>query len=460
MLKGLEINEIKFSQLNSVLRFDSEYFKKEDLSKLELLRKAGTTALRNVASVTDGIHTSIDYDQSGNIKLLSATSPRDNYLDTSRTVFISQKQNELNPRSALREGDVILSTVGTIGNCAVIQSADLPANTDRHVAIIRVTGGFSPYYLSTFLLSKYGRLQTKRETTGNVQPNLFLYKINELLIPLPLPEHKKIVEEKVKQGLECLRQAQHLYEEAEKCLLRCLGITLPKTSNQIVQSIKSLKDSFLTTGRLDAEYYQPQYDNLLDQLNQHLTKRLDNIVKIKKSIEPGSQEYKDKGVPFLRVSDLTKFGLLKPSLHLDPVNYSNVIHPKKNTILLSKDGSVGIAYKTEQNIEVITSGAILHLNIFDKEIDPDYLTLVLNSSVVQMQVQRAVGGSIIQHWKIADIQNTVIPILPKPNQNNISENIRKSFDLRKKAFELFEDARKMVEIQIKNGFKRKDRVFF
>ena len=77
----------------------------------------------------------------------------------------------MNPRTALRKNDVIISTVGTIGNCAVVDESILPANSDRHVGIIRIKNEYSSYVLSTFFLSKFGRIQTMREATGNVKLN-------------------------------------------------------------------------------------------------------------------------------------------------------------------------------------------------------------------------------------------------------------------------------------------------
>jgi restriction endonuclease S subunit len=64
------------------------------------------------------------------------------------------------------------------------------------------------------------------------------------------------------------------------------------------------------------------------------------------------------------------------------------------------------------NADLIISGAILHLTIKNKErILPDYITLVLNSKVVQMQAERDAGSSIILHWRINEIENVVIPIV-------------------------------------------------
>ena len=148
----------------------------------------------------------------------------------------------------------------------------------------------------------------------------------------------------------------------------------------IVSAYKKLSNSFLKSGRLDAEYYQPKYDHLFSELKRFKTKTIKQIATPSKSIEPGSEAYREKGIPFIRVADLSKFGLSEPAVYLDELEFKDTIRPQKDTILLSKDGSVGIAYKVDEPVDVITSGAIVHLNITDKEVLPDYLTLVLNSA--------------------------------------------------------------------------------
>ena len=214
-------------------------------------------------------------------------------------------------------------------------------------------------------------------------------------------------------------------------------------------NIKTLKESFLSTGRLDAEYYQPKYEEMIKHIETFNTERLNAIVSIKKSIEPGSNAYETEGIPFIRVSDVSKFGLSDPDIYLDKSKFGNLgLQPKKDTILLSKDGSVGIAYKVEEDLEVITSGALLHLWVTNKDFLPDYLTLVLNSEVVKMQAERDAGGSIIQHWKPSEIEQVIIPKIPMPTQQQISALIRESFALRKECERLLADAKEMVEREI------------
>lgn len=82
---------------------------------------------------------------------------------------------------------------------------------------------------------------------------------------------------------------------------------------------------------------------------------------------------------------------------------------------------------------------------FKSKIEPEYLTLVINSIAGQMQAERDSGGSIIKHWKPNQVKNILIPILPKLIQQKIASLIQKSHEARRKSKELLEQAKRKVE---------------
>jgi restriction endonuclease S subunit len=181
---------------------------------------------------------------------------------------------------------------------------------------------------------------------------------------------------------------------------------------------------------------------------------LGNLVSIKKSIEPGSDVYSDEGLPFLRVADYNKFGISTPEKKLsdsfckDNATLIDSLKPKKETILFSKDGSVGTAYMLREDADFITSGAILHLTIKDKKVLPEYLTLALNSEVVQQQAERDAGGSIILHWRREEIEHVVVPVVDIKIQHQIAALIEKNFYLCGESKRLLDEAKDMVEREI------------
>ena len=245
-----------------------------------------------------------------------------------------------------------------------------------------------------------------------------------------------------------------LYQEAENLLLSELGIdenVFKVSKNDLVTNTKTFAD-FENSWRLDAEYYQPKYERLISKIQSQPHQTLGSIVNIVKSIEPGSEAYQSTGIPFVRISNMTKFGLSEPDIHLDNEAFNfPLLMPKKDTILLTKDGTVGTAYKVEKDSYFITSGAILHLTITDKKVLPDFLTLVLNSILTKLQSERDAGGSIIQHWKPSEIQQVIVPVLPIDFQQIIIEKIQESFSLKTKSEQLLSLAKRAVEIAIEEG---------
>ncbi|MFM7468258.1 MAG: restriction endonuclease subunit S, partial [Vampirovibrionales bacterium] len=250
--------------------------------------------------------------------------------------------------------------------------------------------------------------------------------------------------------------SKQAYAEAEAVLLEELGLADFTPRNEAV-TIKSFSESFGSTGRLDAEYYQPKYEAILQHVHAVSSKKLIKLVSIQKSIEPGSDHYADEGIPFLRVADLNKTGLNDPQKQLSTTfcreNELTIqkLMPKKDTILFSKDGTVGLAYKLREDKQIITSGAILHLNVLDaEEVLADYLTLVLNSQIVQLQAERDTGGSIIEHWRVSEIENVIIPIIETMQQRRIANLVERSFTLKAQSEALLGIAKRGVELAIES----------
>lgn len=447
-MDGLEATEIKLSDLERTLRVDSEFYQKKNLNLLEKLRTNKLANIEDVAFVSDGNHMKISHRFSDKgIPYYRGQDTSDFFIENSNPIFIDENAyNETTmKRSHLKKGDVLVSIVGTIGNLSLVYS-NQKATCSCKLAILR-SKEILPEVLAIFLKSKYGQNQIEKFTRGAVQMGLILEDMNQLYIPKFSNIFQNYIQNITKTSHEKLKYSKKLYTEAENILLEELGLKDWKPTEKN-KEIKTLKSSFELSGRLDAEYYQPKYNEIEEQIKKYNYNLLTDIVKIKKSIEPGSSAYNDKGIPFIRVSNLSKYAITKTNIKISESLSKNDLKPKKDTILFTKDGSIGIAYKVESDLNIVTSGAILHLNLKTNEVLPDYLTIVLNSLIVQLQAQRDVGGSVIQHWRINEIENVIIPILPLAMQENISQKIRESFKLKETSKQLLETAKLAVEKSI------------
>lgn len=451
-MDGLECNEILFSQLENSFTLGAEYYSKEFVRIVNTVKGMNHTFLSDASRIiTDGDHGSPDYQEEGILYLLSECI-KSGYIDLNKSKRITEEKHKELKRSALHPGDVVVTKTGVnFGISAVIPDDFEECNTIAHVGKITLKKGYNPYIISAFLNSKYGYYQMRRRGLKATRPEMKLVEMQDILIPIfKSDDLGNVIKRAIEQGYELLRKAERKYFDAEKLLLDEIGIDMYSITSGDV-SVKSFAESFESTGRLDAEYYHPKYDRLFSAISKIPHKKLEDIVCITKSIEPGSDAYMEEGIPFIRVSDVSKFEISKPDKYLEPggaydlANY----YLRKNEILFSKDGSVGIAYKVEQDAKMISSSALLHLRIKKpSEVLPDYLTAVLNSEVVQLQAERDAGGSIIKHWKPSEIKKVLIPILAIHRQKEISSKAIQSFELRYKSKQLFKCVKEAMEMAI------------
>ncbi len=453
-MDGLEAVEININSLNKEFRIDAEYFKKDilkyekelleykylkDLGKFLIGPFGSTVTANNYVNNTSNYYIrGLDI---GNFFLKEPEAKIDNLLFSKLNHF------------HVKFEDIFITVVGTIGKVSLITDKNIQAIFSCKSTIFRTN--INPYYLTTFFNTKLGYKLLVRGKRGAIQEGLNLTDLKEIRIPIVNEKFQLKIEELVKLAHQKLEDSKTLYKQSEQLLLKELDLLDFEPSKENI-AIKSFSESFVDSGRLDSEYYQRKYDEIEKRIKQAKYDKLKNIVTINKSIETGSEAYSDNGIEYIRVSNLSKFGISKSSIFI-PQNYFNdkdvlkKLQPKKDTILLSKDGTVGIAYNIKNETNIITSGAILHLKLKNKNILPEYLTLVLNSLIVKMQSQRDAGGSIIKHWKPSEIKEVLIPIIDEVIQTQIEEKVRKSFKLKEESKELLELAKKAVEVAIEEG---------
>ncbi|MBR0257132.1 MAG: restriction endonuclease subunit S, partial [Synergistaceae bacterium] len=399
--------------------------------------------------VTDGTHFTPQYVDDG-LPFLSALNIKKGYIDfEAGCQHITQEQHEILCRRVRpQEGDILMRKIGTGERLACVVPK-LEHEFSIFVSIALIRANISPCYLSAFINSKYGQMQLLRFNKGINQPDLHLEDIRRLLVPLFSDEFYGRITDITLDAQSLRAESESHYTAAQSLLTDSLGHVPQDPRNTATVSFSRA----FSAGRLDAEYFMPKYDALFAHLDILTTRRLGEIVSITKSIEPGSDYYTDEGIPFIRVSDITETGITPPAIRLprNIVPDIEALYPRKDTILLSKDGTVGIAYKVDCDMEAVTSGALLHLRVTCDDVLPDYLALVLNSEFVRLQAERDSNGAIIKHWKPDDIARVVVPVVDQDTQQRISGHVRESFTLRRESQRLISLAVKSVEAAVEYG---------
>ncbi len=387
-------------------------------------------------------------------------------LNEFESFFIKQPQKYCNKIDAniykalsLKKGDVLICR--TNGNPKLVgKSAIVPKDYNYAFAsyLFRVRtkqDKILPTTLVAYLNCSIGRAEIEKYLMVSNQANFSPAKFREIQIPVLGNDIQTWIEKTVYLAFEKLELANFIYSKTNNLLLQELGLKdwKPKHSLSFVRNYNEAKQ----VERIDAEYFQPKYDELAKVIKKYKGGRdtLGNLVSIKKCIEVGSGEYRDKGIPFIRVSNLSPFELTEEK-YISEKQYSELMQhqPKQGEILFSKDATPGIAYHlNDKPLKMIPSGGILRLKLKDNQINEDYLTLVLNSMIVKEQINRDVGGSVILHWRPDQVKETLIPLLSKDKQNKIQQKISESFNLRKESKRLLECAKRAVEMAIEKDEK-------
>ncbi|MFA5780122.1 MAG: restriction endonuclease subunit S [Elusimicrobiota bacterium] len=449
---------IQKSQLESAKRLDAEYYQPEYLANDKIIKNyknsfkfLGNVLKRKNAITGGATPLGADYPKEG-ISFLRVQNVMQNYLDLSDVVYISEKiHNGLLKRSQIKSGDVLLTITGvSYGKSATIPKDFKEGNINQHSVKIEVDETvILPEFLSTFLNTKFGKYQNDRKITGLSRPGLVYTELKNILVPLVSMEKQKEIKKLVENSYDILKQSETLYSQAEELLLEELGLKDYKIEDELscVVDFSEAKD----VHRIDAEYFQPKYEKLISKIKKQNAKMLGDLVSLKKGIEPGADEYQNEGKLFIRVSNLSKQGLIdKDQKYLSDALYNELrknYEPKQNEILLTKDATPGIAYVLKELVEGIVAGGVVRLKV-KEDVEPEYIALCINSLVGQMQIERDAGGSIIIHLKPEQIKNLQIPILPKSVQQKITDLVHKSHDAHKKAKELLSEAKQKVEKMI------------
>ena len=372
-----------------------------------------------------------------------------NYISASDIKYLSPSQNQEILRSQLKKDDVLLTITGSYGKSSVVTDEFVGANINQHSVKMTVRN-IAPYFLSTFLNCKYGYSQSTRHVVGITRPALDYSAIKSFLIPDLDRNFQEIIASYCHQAEKSREDSKQHYNEAQTLLLAELGLADWQPKQQLT-FVKNFSDTERAE-RIDADYFQPKYDEIVNAIKNYSDgwDTLGNLTTLKKCVEVGSKEYLETGIPFARVSNLSPYEITQEKYISEELYAELAEHqPKQGEILLSKDATPGIAYYLREAPEkMIPAGGILRLESKTDKIGNEYLTLVLNSVLTQEQVNRDVGGSVILHWRPDQVAGTVIPILHQEKQTEIEQKVIESFNLRTRAKDLLEHAKRAVEIAI------------
>jgi len=432
---------VKVSELEGQLRLDPEYYHPKYYSAIEHLLVFGQfSELRGIAKIIRGRNPP-KYTNTG-IPVVRAIDLRD--ITNWEDVLFATPSERL---FYLKEGDVLISSIGagSIGKVELFLDTRKAA-TVSEVSVIRASN-YSPAAIATFLRTKYGYLQLERRITGSTgQLHLYPRDIGTVLVPLLNSKIQSELENILSESQKTLLESKHLYLQAERMLLDELrwdelNPSQPKSYAVFLSQAKNIS-------RVDAEHFQPKFEKLLNYIKAVGKTDLlgDGVLFNKRGLQP---TYVEEGnVIVVNSQHLGRYLLnVEATERTDEDFWRNNkrCQLKINDVLVYSTG----AYVGRTNVWLEDSKAIAsnHVNIIrpSKEYNALYLAAYLNSLPGLWQAEMWASGSGQRELYPEDIARFVLYRAPQEVQEKIADLIVQSYQARKKAKALLEEAKRQVE---------------
>lgn len=297
------------------------------------------------------------------------------------------------------KGDILISAAGTLGK-TVIYDGKESYFQDSNIVWLKV----DKKKISNEYLYHYYKVIQWAATEGTTIARLYNGIIYDTQILLPPINEQKIVAEALSDTDALISELEKLIEKKQAIKTATMqqlltGKTrLPEFALREDGTDKGYQDSEL--GQIPEDWLIEPLENFTSFISYGFTNPMPTTVNgpymiTAKDINGGKIQYKEA-----RQTSIEAFNTLLTSKS----------KPKKNDVLLTKDGTLGrLALVEDESICINQSVAVLRPN---QRIIPIFFKLLLESSYYQEQMLENAGGSTIKHIYIT-VVNKMFLALPK-----------------------------------------------
>ena len=463
-----KISIVRLSDVLDEQRLDAEYYLPEYTSLIETLlklqKKEKTTVLllsdrritkKFIKSMIIGRRTEC-YSRKGP-PFIRVSDIRELSVDLSEIAHLNLKiAKNLRGLAKGRPDEVLVSKSGTIASIGVI-----PEEYDQWYLsddLICLRTNINPYYLATFLESRYGKLQILRGKTQQVQMKVSIQNLKRLMVFVPPIDFQLEIERIVKLANEKRKLAREKYQQAEDLIYKTLSLSRKEIEEMGKEKayetyFEEVKSSF----RFDAGYYHPKYFRIVELLKNipFKTAKLESRVEISENtIDPtkaaAHRAATFRYIPIARFEDGGEVieweelrGWQAPSRARKIIKEHDLLVPSlagtfKKIVLVPK----------ELDGELTTTGCFV---VRAKSDHPEFLFLLFRTPLFQRQLERQTTGTIMSAVPKKAFRNLIIPVIPKTKQRPITKYVKDYFELRARARQLIYQAVLKVEEMIQNA---------
>lgn len=445
--------DFKYSLIEGLKRLDAEYYNPKYLDIVKSIRKLNSAKIQELftielgpayASKKIGVKDGISISKIGDV-----TNKR------KITEWELLDENEFLKFGSRRVGhnDILLTLTGDPPDVGKVNmpytefdDPNLEIAFNQRVAKLK-SKYINQYYLYAALSVEYFRIRFEQCAFGIRQRNVSIPDLKSAYVFLADKNEQIEIGNLIREHFRLKKLSDSLYTLATQFLEQELGLDKISFGNQ--QGYIAKYNEIITNNRADADYFQSKYRILEEYIASINTLSLSSICNLQKGYEVGSSAYTDEGPLFIRVSNLTvdgfKTGNSDKYISRETYKKYKEFQPEIEDLLLTKDGTIGVCYVVDEEVEGVISSGIMKLKMKNSDIPKEYLALAINSKICQMQAERECSGALISHWKPEQIRKLRIPILDFDTMLKISDLVVDSKRAKKESQKLLEKAKSRVE---------------
>lgn len=345
------------------------------------------------------------------------------------------------------ENDFVISRLRSyLKEMAVVPNCNYKMAFSTEYLVYRSKQSITASLLLPFSLSSYVQSILKWAQMGNEHPRFSSETFGDIFIPNCILAHSNEISAYIAEAIECQKQSQALYHQAETLLAKELQLDQLKLSNKKWYSTQY--GEVLNRLRSDAEFYNPK----LAQYYEHFShigldmKCICDFVKVKKFSNP---TYAKEGLPIITQRHLS---VISPENYGDfPIADPNWCNKNTEAVLKKEDllyYSVG-AYLGKTNVWLNDDNAVfasfITLMRCKDVIDSCFLMLLLNSPFGILQSKVFQSGTSQPYIYPKDIKQFLVPDITRKRKEALFDLIHKSYSAMNQSKQLLAQAKHRVE---------------
>ncbi len=434
-------------------RLDPEFYEPKNIKLERQLQKTNSIPLGELCDLHDGPFgselLSSSYSRNGVPALRMQNVTKYGLPKLDNVEFIPEHEAGRLIKHIAYAGEVVTTKIGFLGYSTVLPSTYERYFFRRELTRLVIKDGVNlvPDYLATFLNTSYGRMQALRYSTGTTRDRVLLVNQRHMLVPVFSNGFQCLIEKLVVEAQRFIGKSETTYKDSETLLLSELGLTNWQPKHQLT-FVKNYSDT-QEDGRIDAEYYQPKYDDIIKAIKNYLGgwSTLDELITSKnKNFKPNDKEQ----YQYIELANIAGNGEITDCMLEEGQDLPTRARRKVaagDVIVSSIEGSLSSIALIEQEYDKALCSTGFHV-INSKHFNSEALLVLLKSVVGQLQLKKGCSGTILTAINKEEFKKVILPKIDEIKQTKIQQKVTESFNLRKQSKHLLERAKKAVEIAI------------